>query len=250
MNETLTIILGIAFIFLMTSLGALCVFFVNTTSKVLNIIVIGMASGIILSASIFSLILPALEYGEGFMKILPVVAGIILGGLFMVLITFLTRKIENRGNLSKPIRLFSAVTVHNIPEGLAVGFAFGMALISSSTSALSSAMFVAIGIGLQNFPEGLAVSLPIYAQTKSKKKGFLFGFLSGVVEPIFAILGLFLATSISSLMPWLLSFSAGAMIFVVIEELLPELQEFKKGTLGTWSFLIGFLLMMILDVML
>lgn len=244
------ITLGILFVFLMTSLGAFFVYIVKATSNIVNLIIIGMSSGIMLSASIFSLLIPALNYDIGINSIIPVTAGIICGGLFMVIISFLTFKLEKKPNNAKSIRFFTAVTIHNIPEGLAVGFAFGMALLIGTESALTSAMFVALGIGLQNFPEGLAVSLPIYTNTKSKHKGFIFGFLSGCVEPVFAVVGIFLATAISSLMPWLLSFSAGAMIFVVIEELMPELQEYKLGSLGTWSFLIGFLFMMILEVML
>ena len=146
---------------------------------------------------------------------------------------------------NKAFKLFTAVTVHNIPEGLAVGFAFGSAFATNSP--MFSAFLIALGIALQNFPEGLAVALPMHKTLNNKHKAFLYGTASGIVEPIFAILGFFLASQLTFLMPWLLSFSAGAMIYVVVEELLPELHINEKTTIGTWAFMIGFIIMMLLD---
>lgn len=272
MNQALSIILSLTLPFLMTVFGASLVFFFNKTSKFINTLTIGLASGIMLSASIFSLLIPSLENAETELKNLapiPVVCGFALGGIFMILLDFIVSKIkindENEqkslnnskkhdktqhflaiSKRKKTFKLFSAITIHNIPEGLSVGFSIGTA-VAMQTGVFSALMF-AIGIALQNFPEGLATSLPIYNCIENKKKSFFLGALSGIVEPIFAIAGFFLATSISFLLPWLLSFSAGAMIYVVIEELLPEIHFGEKSSFGTWAFLLGFILMMILDI--
>ena len=144
--------------------------------------------------------------------------------------------------------LISSITLHNIPEGMAVGVAFGSLTYSLTGSTLASALTLAFGIGLQNFPEGSAISLPMKEQLGSKKKAFLFGTLSGLVEPIMACVGIWLSTSLSHLMPWFLSFSAGAMLFVVAEELLPDAKNSHPSNIGSWGFIFGFVLMMILDV--
>lgn len=252
MSDTLYIIFGFTIIFLMTTLGASCVFFLKKPSKVINMLTIGFASGIMLSASIWSLLLPSIEHAEtgyGELFILPVTLGFLFGGIFMVLLDFFTGHFSNLKkdkSKFKAYKLFTAVTVHNIPEGLSVGFAFGAVYAVSGN--FLPAFMVAVGIALQNFPEGLAVALPMYQTLGKKGKAFLFGSLSGLIEPIFAIIGFFLATNLSFLMPWLLSFSAGAMIYVVIEELLPELHINEKTTIGTWAFMFGFVIMMILDL--
>ena len=252
MSDVLYIVIGFSIIFLMTTLGASCVFFLKKPSTLLNMLTIGFGSGIMLSASIWSLLLPAienseLEYGDIF--ILPVAVGFLLGGIFMVLLDKLTGHFSNlkkdKGKF-KAYKLFVAVTVHNIPEGLSVGFAFGAVYAVSGN--FLPALMVAVGIALQNFPEGLAVALPMYQTLGKKSKAFLYGSLSGAVEPIFAIIGFFLASELTFLMPWLLAFSAGAMIYVVVEELLPELHINEKTTIGTWAFMIGFIIMMILDL--
>ncbi len=248
MNNIVLVTLNLLLLLAMTSLGALLVYFFTKPSKFLNIITNGFASGIMFSASIWSLLVPAIENIEKKTPItlLPVIVGFVLGGLFLVLIDkIILRFQKTKNDKYKAYKFFCAVTLHNIPEGLSVGFAFG----SSAILGLSpvSAIAMTLGIAIQNIPEGLSISLPMYRLLKSKHKGFALGCLSGVVEPIFGFLGYFLATMISGVMPWLLSFSAGSMIFVVIEEFMPCLNE-ESGSSGTWSFIIGFLFMLLLDI--
>ncbi len=253
MNDaTLTLILGFAFPCLMTTLGALLIFFFNKQSQALNKITMGLASGIMLSASIWSLLMPALEQAKAEWNsaaIVPVGLGFVFGCVLMLFLDFVSNKIFSKNdekNRKKAYKLFTAITIHNIPEGLSVGFAVGTAIATHSAFVMTI-MFV-VGIALQNFPEGLATALPMYSTTKSKPKAFCLGFLSGAVEPVFAVLGFFLATYITSLLPWLLSFAAGAMIYVIVEELMPEINTKEQKHIGTWAFVIGFLVMMILDI--
>lgn len=258
MSHTLITILGITFIFLMTILGSSIVFlFKKSLSGKFNSLFLGFASGLMIAASVWSLIVPAIEQSGylGSFDFLPATIGIILGCLFLVIMDkvipyFLNRKNKNNKEkkLSKPASLFLAVTLHNIPEGLAVGLAFGNAFIVGQTSAFYSALWLAIGIGIQNFPEGAAISLPMKEQLGSRRKAFLYGSASGIVEPIMALIGIWLSTSLSSLMPWFLAFSAGAMLFVVAEELLPDAKNSYPSKIGTWGFIFGFVIMMILDV--
>ncbi len=249
MSQTLATILCFTLPCLMTTLGASLIFFFNKPSRILNQITVGLSAGIMLSASIFSLLIPAIEnqntpFGEK--TYIPASIGFVLGGIFMIVLDFLCRILsKNNENKAKPVKFFTAMTVHNIPEGLAVGFSIGTA-VSTNNFYLAAFMF-ALGIALQNFPEGLATAIPLQKFTQNRKNSFLLAFLSGIVEPIFAVLGYFLATSITFLLPWLLSFSAGAMIYVVVEELIPELQD-NKSQLGTFLFVIGFVLMMIMDL--
>lgn len=261
-NETLILTLCLTLPCLATTLGATFIFFFNKTSHNLNIITIGLASGIMLSASIWSLLVPAQEESQAIwqsLSFLPVVLGFALGGIFMIILDFLSEKCFKNDKITEKSRaftLFSAITVHNIPEGLSVGFAVGTAL-STHTNSLSALLF-AIGIALQNLPEGLATAIPLNNCLNSRKKSFWLAFLSGIVEPIFAIVGYFLASSLSSLLPWLLSFSAGAMIYVIVEELLPEMHSNEgpsdnsitktSSRYGIFAFLIGFIVMMILDI--
>ncbi|MBE7075441.1 MAG: ZIP family metal transporter [Clostridiales bacterium] len=234
----------------MTTLGSALIFFFKKNSKPVNLITMGLASGIMLSASIWSLLVPAVEQAEpqwGDLTILPVCIGFTLGGLLMVLLDLLCRKLsKNNQNGAKTIKFFTAMTVHNIPEGLSIGFALGSAFTLHSSPIL--AFTFALGIAIQNLPEGLATALPIYSTTQNKKKSFVLGMLSGIVEPISTLIGFYLASTLTFLQPWLLAFSAGAIIFVIVEELMPELSENKKAGLGTISFLIGFILMMVLDL--
>lgn len=259
MNFLLMTICGIGFIFLMTALGSAVVFcFKREISPTLNVLFLGLASGIMLAAAVWSLILPALTQAEQLWQsyaFIPVSAGLLLGaGFLFILDKVIVRfKADTSKTLGSSRRLFLAVTLHNIPEGLAVGFAFGAAWASRLSSAFISAMGIAIGIGVQNFPEGMAISLPLYANSQKKWRAFAYGVFSGVAEPIFAALGLFLASRLLILQPWLLSAAAGAMIFVVIADLLPEIYRLQKKesnqtALGGWSVLIGFIIMMILDV--
>jgi len=247
MNLTTALILSFTLPFLLTTLGASLVFFFSKPSNTLNKITIGAASGIMLSASIWSLLMPSIENAEsswGDLSIIPVGIGFLLGGIFMIVLDFISKKFI-KADHQKPFKLFTAITIHNIPEGLSVGFAIGTA--AALHNAYLSTFMLALGIALQNFPEGLATAMPLQKHLGSKK-AFLFGALSGIVEPLFAVAGFFLAKSITCLLPWLLSFSAGAMIFVIIEELMPELHENKKSSIGTWAFIFGFIFMMVLDL--
>ncbi len=250
-------LIGVFFAFIMTMLGASLVFFFkNPISKKLNVIFYGLSGGIMMAATIWSLIIPSIEASTnyGVFSFVPAVIGIILGALFIVLLDYLTIKLKKNKKgkrklgLSKNMKLFIAVTVHNIPEGLAVGFAFGIALQSNSMELCMSALSLAIGMGLQNFPEGAAISLPMEAKFNSRFKAFMFGFYSAVVEPIASVIGIFLAKYLSGIYGYILGFSAGAMLYVLIEELLPEAKLNGKSKLGTWCFIIGFCFMMILDV--
>lgn len=274
MNSVATIVLCFTLPFLMTTLGALLVFFFHRTSKLANMLTIGLAAGIMLSASIFSLLVPALEdatQNYGRIAFLPVVVGFVLGAVFMVALDFLCAKcIMRKGNPSKKensphrfgknavvenaqkmqrqkaFKLFTAITIHNIPEGLSVGFAIGTAVVSGSP--LLIALMFAVGIALQNFPEGLATALPIYNCIHKKGRAAFWGVVSGAVEPIFAVAGYFLSAYVSCLLPWLLAFSAGAMIYVIVEEMIPEIHMENKKPIGTWAFVLGFVLMMLLDI--
>lgn len=259
MNHTIFTVIGIAVIFLATTLGsALVFFFKKDISERVNTLFLGFAAGIMTAASVWSLLIPAMEGAEdwGTWSFVPAVAGFILGGLFLVLLDkviphFHSGTSEEEGPhtaLSKSAKMFLAVTIHNIPEGLAVGFAFGAAAAEGTDAAFLVALGLAIGIAVQNFPEGAAVSLPLKRSTGSAGKAFLYGMGSGAVEPVFAVIGYFLAAALSAAQPWLLAFAAGAMIFVVAEDLIPDAKLLRHPHLGTWGVMIGFALMMVLDV--
>lgn len=260
MSEILMTVLGISFIFLMTTSGAALVFFFRKEiSPRLNTVFLGLASGIMIAASIWSLLLPSLEQSEsagyGAFAFVPAAVGFALGGLFLVIIDRIVPHLRKNGeeeglssSLCKSTKMMLAITIHNVPEGLAVGFAFGAAAAIGEPAAYAAALGLAIGIGIQNFPEGAAVSLPMRAATGKRGKSFVYGMLSGAVEPIFAIVGFLLAAYVSVLQPWLLAFAAGAMIFVVAEDLIPDAKLSAYPHLSTWAVMIGFLLMMILDV--
>lgn len=252
-------IIGISSIFLMSVLGsALVYFFKNDISPKLNTLILGFASGVMIAASIWSLLIPAINMplSQGKLGWLPAAVGFILGGLFLVFLDKVVPHIHKGTNqtegpnieLKRSTKLFLAVTIHNIPEGLAVGFAFGAAASIDHTVGIIAALGLAIGISVQNFPEGAAVTLPLRNVTKSRNKAFLFGVVSAAVEPLFAVIGYFLAAYIASLQPWLLAFAAGAMIFVVVEDLIPETKISEHSHIGTWAIMLGFVLMMVLDV--
>ena len=254
-------LIGIPLIFLCTTLGALFVFFIRQKeiSPRLNKIFTGFAAGVMFSASFFSLIKPALE--DANVTYMPnwlvVVISIVLGAGFLWLIDkvvphFHTSENKEEGvrtkTLSKTSKMFLAVTIHNVPEGLSVGIAFGVALSQPNNHALLvGALLLAIGIGIQNIPEGAVVSLPVKGETGSSSKAFFFGMMSGIVEPIAAVLGLFLAMQIQGIMPWALAFAAGCMIYVVSEEMIPEMTSEGHDHFGVWSFIIGFVIMLALD---
>ena len=264
MNGILASTLGIFFIFFCTSLGSSFVFFFSKkkANPFWNQIFLGFAAGVMLSASVFSLILPSLNAEVSYMpSVLVSGIAVLLGAGFLFLIDKLVPHFhpsvsESEGlpgkGMGKTGKMFLAVTIHNVPEGLSVGIAFGsvlsqVGLDSPWTSYLGAAM-LAIGIGIQNIPEGAVVSLPFQAETQSTRKAFLYGMGSGAVEPVAAVVGLLLSYWLSFLMPWALSFAAGSMLYVIAEEMIPS---FDKGSLhheGVWSFLAGFVLMMALDV--
>lgn len=253
-------IIGISLIFVCTTVGSLFVFFIRKKeiSPILNRIFIGFAAGVMLSASFFSLIKPALETNITYMPVFLLVASaVVLGAGFLWLIDKIVphfhvsenkeEGLASRG-LSKTSKMFLAVTIHNVPEGLSVGIAFGVALANPGNNALlMGALLLAIGIGIQNIPEGAVVALPIKGETGSSSKAFLFGMFSGAVEPVAAVIGLFLAMQIQAIMPWSLAFAAGCMIYVVAEEMIPEMKSEGHDHYGVWSFIFGFVIMMVLD---
>ena len=260
MAEFVYPLIGIPLIFVCTTLGALFVFFIRKKeiSPKLNKIFIGFAAGVMFSASFFSLIKPALESNVAYMPSwLIVVISIILGAGFLWFIDKIVPHFHSITNedeglktkrMSKTSKMFLAVTIHNIPEGLSVGIAFGVALSQQNNIALLvGALLLAIGIGIQNIPEGAVVSLPIKSETGSSSKAFVFGMLSGAVEPVAAVIGLFLAMQIQGIMPWALAFAAGCMIYVVAEEMIPEMTNEGYDHFGVWSFVIGFVVMLALD---
>ena len=228
---------GTQFIFWMTTLGASLVFFFRGTELRFQKALLGFAGGVMTAASIWSLLLPAIEQAgaEGALPAwLPAALGVLLGALFILLADAL-----QKGAAGKERLLFTAITLHNIPEGMAVGLAFALA---ATGEGLAAALALALGIGVQNFPEGAAVSLPL--RRLGRGRAFLCGAASGAVEPVFGLLAFGAARWVHPLMPWLLSFSAGAMLYVTACELCPE----ARGRVGTMGYIGGFTLMMVLDV--
>lgn len=248
-------LLGTGFTLVMTSCGAGTVFLVKENQSArMQRLFLGFASGIMLAASVWSLLLPALDQAEKLFSIswIPVAGGFLLGGLFFssmdVLLSHLVKKHNepmNKGSIGK---LFTAITLHNIPEGMAIGLSFTLAVQDPVNYPIVAALTLAVGIGVQNFPEGAAVSLPLYQEGMKKRKAFLYGSLSGMVEPLGGVVTVFLVRTVQYLLPWLLSFAAGAMIYVVVDELIPNATKNNKSNICTIGAMIGFLLMMILDV--
>ena len=259
MHSLLLIGGGLGFIFLMTCLGASTVFlFRKTAPDKFKRIFLGFAAGVMIAASIWSLLIPAIETAEEMGQIgwIPAAFGFILGVLFLFGLDNLIPHLhpfadtpEGPSSTSKRTTLLiSAVTLHNIPEGMAVGLSFALAALGDDPTLYASAIALALGIGIQNFPEGAAISLPLRQEGVSTAKSFGLACMSGVVEPVFGILTVLLAVWIAPIMPWLLSFAAGAMLYVVVEELIPEAQLGDHSNAGTLSVMAGFLIMMILDV--
>lgn len=256
---------GTGFTFLMTSLGASVVFFFRKeVNQSVQRIFLGFAAGVMIAASVWSLLIPAIEEAQARGEIgwIPAAGGFLLGVLFLIVLDSClphlhpdisspdTNKAEGiSSSWKRTTLLVMAVTLHNIPEGMAVGLAFALAAQHGGDPALyTSAMALAIGIGIQNFPEGAAISLPLRQEGLSTRKAFIKGSLSGIVEPVFGILTVMAAGGIAPLMPWLLSFAAGAMMYVVVEELIPEAHLGEHSNVGTLGVMAGFLIMMILDV--
>lgn len=237
--------LGTGFIFLMTSLGAALVFFfAGELNKRVCSAMMGFAAGVMLAASVWSMLIPAIERAQALSlrpAWLPAAAGITFGAVFLMLLdSFIARRGFSRAHGAQPL-LITAITVHNIPEGMAVGLAFALA---ANGEGLAGAAALTLGIGIQNFPEGAAVSLPLRQLGMKRKRAFSLGVLSGAVEPAFGLLAVPAVALLQGAMPWLLGFSAGAMLYVSAHELIPE----ATGREGSCGFLGGFLLMMVLDV--
>lgn len=243
-----------------TTLGAACVFIMKKEINALvNKGLLGFASGVMIAASVWSLIIPAINMSSNMGKLAfaPAAIGILVGIGFMLTLDTIIPHLHYNNNKpeglkSKKIRkttmLVLAVALHNIPEGMAVGVVFAGVISQESTITMAGALILSIGIAIQNFPEGAIISMPLRSEGMSKSKSFLYGFLSGVVEPIGAVLTILFSTTIQPLMPYLLSFAAGAMIYVVVEELIPEASVGEHSNIGTIGFGLGFVIMMILDV--
>jgi len=251
-------ILGILIPFVGTTLGAAMVFVLrNTISENLQKTLTGFAAGVMVAASFWSLLEPALESSKGLGKLsfLPAAVGFLIGVGFLLLLDEITPHIHldnqpegPKSGLKRTTKLILAVTLHNIPEGMAVGVVYAGFLSGNAGITSAGALTLALGIAIQNFPEGAIVSMPLKAEGMSKGKTFLYGALSGAVEPIAALVTILAAGAVVPVMPYLLAFAAGAMMYVAVEELVPEMAEREHSNLGTIAFSVGFVLMMVLDV--
>ena len=251
--------LGLLIPFLGTALGSACVFFMNKSlSNMVQRSLAGFAAGVMVAASIWSLLIPALEQAEGMgrLSFVPAFIGFWVGVLFLLLLDHLIPHLhvgseESEGpksNLSRTAMMVLAVTLHNIPEGMAVGVMYAGFLAGDTAITAASALALSIGIAIQNFPEGAIISMPLRAEGESKSRAFWGGVLSGVVEPIGAVLTILAAQLVIPVLPYLLSFAAGAMLYVVVEELIPEMSQGEHSNIGTLCFAAGFSIMMVLDV--
>ena len=257
-----TIIWGLLIPFIGTAAGAACVFFLKKDLRTgIQRALTGFAAGVMVAASIWSLIVPAIDQSasKGRLAFLPAFMGFWLGVLFLLLldhtIPHLHRSIDQadqtegpKSRLNRTIMMVLAVTLHNIPEGMAVGVVYAGLLSGSANITSGGALALALGIAIQNFPEGAIISMPLFAEGKSKPKSFLLGLLSGAVEPIFGGLTVIIASLVVPAMPYFLSFAAGAMLYVVVEELIPEMSAGEHSNIGVLFFSVGFSLMMALDV--
>ena len=235
-----------------TALGSSLVFFINSENKKIISLVMGTGAGIMLAASFFSLILPSIESIEINNKsYFEAILGFLFGGVFLYFFDFILNKMESKKDrMDKSDKLlFLAITLHNIPEGLAIGVAFGLALESGLQVDLINAFLLALGIGLQNFPEGLAISLPLKNNGMKKSKAFCYGQLSAIIEPISAVIGVLLIYLIEMILPFILCFASGAMIYVVVEELIPKGKINQDDKMCTIGIIIGFTIMMMLDLL-
>jgi ZIP family zinc transporter len=256
---TMEIVRGIAIPFLGTSLGAACVFFMKKSlNSMIQRALTGFAAGVMVAASIWSLLIPAMEQSKNYGKLsfFPAAVGFWIGIIFLLLLDHViphlhmnSEEVEGpKSKLEKTTMLVLTVTLHNIPEGMAVGVVYAGWLAGNDQITKMGALALAIGIAIQNFPEGAIISMPLRSKGIRKSKAFLYGVLSGVVEPIGASLTVLAAGMVVPVLPYLLSFAAGAMLYVVVEELIPEMSEGEHSNIGTIMFAAGFTLMMILDV--
>lgn len=250
---------GIMIPFIGTSLGSACVLFMkNKLNPLIQRSLTGFAAGVMVAASIWSLLIPAMEEAKhmGQFAFLPAVVGFWLGVLFLLVLDHLIPHLHMnsevaegpKSNLAKSTMLVLAVVLHNIPEGMAVGALYAGWLAGDNSITIAGALVLSLGIAIQNFPEGAIISMPLKAEGVGKGKAFSYGVLSGIVEPIAALITIQMAGIIVPLLPYLLSFAAGAMVYVVVEELIPEMSEGKHSNIGTLMFAVGFTLMMTLDV--
>ncbi len=242
--------------FIGTAIGAGCVLFLkrqlsDKTQRILS----GFAAGVMVAASVWSLLLPAIDYASdmGKLAFIPAAAGFLIGILFLQILDRIIPVLQKRtekseGRMDKTIMLVLSVTLHNIPEGMAVGVAYAGYLSGKSEFTLAAALVLSLGIAIQNFPEGSIISMPLKAQGMSKGKALSIGILSGVVEPAGALLTIIAASIVVPVLPYMLSFAAGAMFYVVVEELIPEMIQDKRSNTGTLAFTAGFCVMMMLDV--
>lgn len=260
-RELLYALMGTGFTCLATVLGAgMVLFFKKDMSQGMQKVFLGFAAGVMIAASVWSLLLPAMESAQAAGQSVPlhIGGGFVLGGAFLMLLDRLLPHLHLGSDapeglpsrLKRTTMVVLAVTLHNIPEGMAVGLAFSAAAQDVSSGALAAAVALALGMGLQNFPEGAAISLPLKSQGVSAGKSFVLGALSGVVEPVFGLLAVLVASRITGIMPFILSFAAGSMVYVVVEELIPEAHLGEHSHAGTLSVMAGFLVMMLLDVLL
>ncbi len=253
------IAIGLLIPFLGTTLGAACVFFLkNDLNPLVQKALLGFASGVMVAASVWSLLIPAIDMSDSMGKLafLPAAVGFSIGMLFLLAMDRLVPHLhlnEDKpeglpSSLKKTTMLVLAVTLHNIPEGMAVGVVFAGLLSGNEKITLAGAVALSVGIAIQNFPEGAIISLPLKGEGCSSRKAFVYGMASGVVEPIAAFITILLTAVVTPLLPYLLAFAAGAMLYVVVEELLPEASSGSHSNIGTIGFAVGFLIMMILDV--
>lgn len=257
----MTIFYCIVIPFLGTSLGALGVYFIKgDLPRTIHRALTGFAAGVMVAASIWSLLIPAINESEHLGKgaVIPAVIGFWIGILFLLFLDKIIPHLHQysnedegkKNNLHKTTKMLLAVTLHNIPEGMAIGIVLASVISGNTEITNAAALTLAIGIAIQNFPEGAIVSMPLYSEGINKNKAFAGGVISGVVEAIACILTLFISNLIIPLLPYLLSFAAGAIIYVVVEELIPEMSTGKHSNIGTIFFAVGFTLMMALDIML
>lgn len=252
---------GLILPFAGTAAGAACVYFMkHELPERVQKSLLGFAAGVMVAASVWSLLIPSIEMsgGEGLSGVLPAVVGFLLGIGFLLLLDRVTPHQHvhathgegPKSRLTRTSKLALAITIHNIPEGMAVGIALAGALEGSAYLSMAGAVALSVGIAVQNMPEGAIVSMPLRSLGNSRNRSFAIGALSGAVEPVAAVLTLLIASAILPFMPYLLAFGAGAMIYVVVEELIPETAEGQHSNVGTIGFAIGFVLMMVLDVVL
>ena len=255
----MNIFLGVMIPFVGTTLGAACVFFLKKEIRPnVQRAFLGFAAGVMVAASVWSLLIPAMDMSAdmGKFAFVPALVGFLLGIGFLLLMDSLVPHLHvgsdqpegKKAKLKKTTMLMLAVTIHNLPEGAACGAIFAGVLAGDDSVTMAGAIALAVGIAIQNFPEGAIISLPLRSEGKSRGKAFLLGTLSGVVEPVGAALAIALASLVTPILPYLLAFAAGAMIYVVVEELIPEASEGDHSNLGTVAFAVGFSVMMILDV--